>query len=103
GSTFFAGNQYRPGKSALDTTLKKVRSLRRRSSIIRHPFLSFFVYSPNFLYPNRPCSDASITSLLSRGAFMWQKPQNLLELLHFTVKRHPGKQAVLWKEEGRSR
>ncbi|MBO2532697.1 long-chain acyl-CoA synthetase [Planifilum fulgidum] len=34
---------------------------------------------------------------------MWQKPQNLLEMLHFTVKRHPGKQAVLWKEEGRCR
>jgi len=34
---------------------------------------------------------------------MQQKPQNLLEMLHFTVKRHPNKKAVLWKEDGRYR
>lgn len=32
---------------------------------------------------------------------MHQKPQNLLEMLYFTVKRHPNKKAVLWKENGK--
>jgi long-chain acyl-CoA synthetase len=34
---------------------------------------------------------------------MQQKPQNLLEMLHFTVKRCPNKNAVLWKENGKYR
>lgn len=31
------------------------------------------------------------------------KPQNLLEMLYLTVKRHPDKKAVLWKEDGKYR
>ncbi|MFS8513476.1 MAG: AMP-binding protein, partial [Planifilum fulgidum] len=34
---------------------------------------------------------------------MQQKAQNLLEMLHLTVKRHPNNKAVLWKEDGQYR